>query len=144
MAQRNSVLADRLVIGAVKLTRWLRAADANAQLSGPQASALAIIVHARRIRPSELAELEEVKRPTIARTISQLSSMKLISRVADSSDARSVFLMPTKKGEALLADGQRRRIKPLTLALSKVSPAEKQTLERAAAILETLMPVHRR
>jgi len=140
MRKRNSLLADLLVTSAVKLTRWLRAADPSAQLSGPQASALAIIVHARRIRPSELADLEEVKRPTVARTIGQLSSMKLISRVADSADTRSVFLMPTKKGEALLADGQRRRIKPLALALAKISPDEKETLARAAAILKRLLP----
>lgn len=140
MRQRNSLLADLLVTSAVKLTRWLRAADPSAQLSGPQASALAIIVYARRIRPSELADLEEVKRPTVARTIGQLSLMKLISRVADSADTRSVFLMPTKKGEALLAEGQRRRIKPLALALAKISPEEKETLARAAAILKRLLP----
>jgi len=140
MGQSNSILAGRLVTGAVKLTRWLRAADPAPQLSGPQASAMAIIVHARRIRPSELADLEEVKRPTVARTIGQLSSMKLISRVADSSDARSAFLVPTKKGGALFADGQRRRIKPLANAISNISPEEKRTLELAAAILERLLP----
>ena len=140
MGQRHALLADLLVTSAVKLTRWLRAVDPSAQLSGPQASALAIIVHARRIRPSELADLEEVKRPTVARTIGQLSSMKLISRVADSADARSAFLVPTKKGETLLADGQRRRIKPLALALSKISPEERETLERAATIPERLLP----
>ena len=140
MEERNSILADRLVTNAVKLTRWLRVADPSPKLSGPQASALAIIVYARRIKPSELADLEEVKRPTIARTISQLSSMKLITRVADSSDARSVFLKPTKKGIAVLADGQSRRIEPLALVLSEISPAESRTLERAAAILETLLP----
>lgn len=140
MAKSNSILASQLVTDAVRLTRWLRAADPAPRLSGPQASALAIIVHAKRIRPSELADLEEVKRPTIARTIGQLSSLKLISRVADSSDARSAFLVPTRKGDALLADGQRRRIKPLANALSKIDPKEKQTLEDAAAILERMLP----
>ena len=140
MRKGNSILASRLVTGAVKLTRWLRAADPTPRLSGPQASAMGIIVHARRVRPSELADLEEVKRPTIARTIGQLSSMKLISRVADSSDARSAFLVPTKKGDALFAEGQSRRIKPLANALSKLSPMEKRTLELAAAILDRLLP----
>ena len=140
MKESNSILAGRLVTGAVKLTRWLRAADPAPQLSGPQASAMAIIVHAKRIRPSELADLEEVRRPTAARTIGQLSSMKLISRVADPSDARSAFLVATKKGVALFDLGQRRRIKPLANALSKISPDENRTLKHAAAILERLLP----
>ncbi|MEM8713163.1 MAG: MarR family transcriptional regulator [Planctomycetota bacterium] len=125
---------------AVKLTRWLRAADTAARLSGPQASALAIIVHAERIRPSELAELEEVKRPTIARTIRQLSDLGLIKRKVDSSDARSAFLIATQKGKTLLEEGQKRRIEPLARAFMGLSPGERLTLEKAARIVEGILP----
>jgi DNA-binding MarR family transcriptional regulator len=140
MPQRNPELADRWIIQAVTLTRWLRAADPDPQLSGPQASAMAIIVYAGRIRPSDLADLEEVKRPTIARTITQLSAMGLIYREADTADARNAFLVPTKKGRTVFAAGQRRRARPLAAALSKLTDAEIKVLERAAVIVERVLP----
>jgi DNA-binding MarR family transcriptional regulator len=73
MSNLTIPLADDLVVSAVRLTRWLKAADSAARLSGPQASALAIIVYAGHITPSDLARLEQVKRPTIARVLGQLT-----------------------------------------------------------------------
>jgi hypothetical protein len=36
--------ADRLVMAAVLLVRWLRLADPDPKLTGPQASALSVVV----------------------------------------------------------------------------------------------------
>ena len=134
----NEALADRLTLTAVRLTRWLRLADPAPQLSGPQASALAVIVYAQKIRPSELADMEEVKRPSIARTIAQLTQKGLIERIADPDDARSVFLIPTKAGVTLIADGQRRRIEPLRRALTRLSVEERRIVVDAISILEKM------
>ena len=139
MANVNVKLADRLVFASIKLTRWLRTEDPAPTLSGPQASALALIVYSGKIKPSELAELEEVKRPTIARTIGQLADKKLINRVSDPRDARSVFLEPTIAGIKVIHEGQRRRIEPLRVALTKISPKDRQTIEKALPIIEQLM-----
>ncbi len=139
MINSNTKLADRLVTSSIKLTRWLRAEDPAPQLSGPQGSALAIIVYAGSIKPSALAELEEVKRPSMARTIGQLSDRKLVKRVDDPADARSVFLQATPAGTRLIKDGQRRRIEPLRLALKKIPANEREAMEKAVLILEKLV-----
>ncbi len=139
MVDSNTSLADRQAITSVKLIRWLTAEDPTPQLTGPQASALAIIVYSGQIKPSELAELEKVKRPTVARTIGQLADRKLVTRKLDPSDARSVFLEPTAAGKKLIKEGQRRRIEPLRQRLTKITTAERQTLTQALLILEKIV-----
>lgn len=139
MTQDNALLADRLVRSAVILTRWLRAADPAPQLSGPQASALSIIVNSDGIKPSVLAALEEVKRPTIARTIAQLEDMKLIERERDAADGRSVALIATSHGRAVFEAGQQRRLQPLEAALDRLQQREVKKLDEAVGILQDVL-----
>ena len=139
MADNNSLLADRLVRAAVILTRWLRAADPAPKLSGSQASALAIIVHCDGITPSALAVLEEVKRPTIARTVAELQAMELISRRPDPADGRSVLLVASAKGRKLFQAGQQRRLQPLVAAFQSTSAADRRRVEEALQVLESLL-----
>jgi len=135
----NRLMADRLVRSAVVLTRWLRAADPAPKLSGPQASALAIIIHGQGVTPSALAVLEEVKRPTVARTIAELVAMGLVSRQRDPSDGRSVTLMATAKGRMLFGAGQQRRLRPLVQALQDLKDADRRKIDEALAVLEPLL-----
>jgi len=139
MSQDNASLANRLVICAVVLTRWLRAADPTPQLSGPQASALAVIVNSEGIKPSALAVLEEVKRPTIARTVAELEALGLIMRRRDPTDGRSVWLFSTDQGQALFDAGQNRRTKPLQAALDGLTPGDRTKIEAAVRILEDVL-----
>ncbi len=135
----DAELADRLTLVSVRLTRWLRAADAAATLSGPQASALAVVVHAGRIRMSDLAALEEVSRPTITRVAAELQTLGLIERATDPADARVGWLSATSAGRARLAEGQARRIAPLAEAMAGLSREERETLDAAAELLEGLV-----
>lgn len=135
----DAELANRLTLVSVRLTRWLRAADAAATLSGPQASALAVVVHAGRIRMSDLAALEEVSRPTITRVATELQALGLIERAADPGDARVGWLSATPAGRKRLAEGQARRIAPLAKAVAGLSREEQETLGAAAALLERLV-----
>lgn len=135
----NGVLADRLVIAAVRLTRWLRAADPEPALSGPQASALAVVVYAGGISPSDLAKLEQVRRPTIARVIGELEAMQLIERARHPTDGRSVMLKATARGRDLLASGQKRKLGPLIERLGTLSTQERRLLSAALPVLERLI-----
>jgi DNA-binding MarR family transcriptional regulator len=135
----HDAVADRLVMAAVRLTRWLNAADTDPQLSGPQASALAVIVHSGGVRPSELAALERVQRPAIARTLAQLGERGLVERVGHPDDGRSVMIRATAAGAALLTAGQRRKVAPLTAALAALPDAEAETLGLLLPILERLV-----
>lgn len=135
----DAELANQLTLVSVRLTRWLRAADAAATLSGPQVSALAVVVHAGRIRMSDLAALEEVSRPTITRVAAELQALGLIERAADPADARVGWLSATPAGRARLAEGQTRRIAPLAEAMAGLSRQERETLGAAAELLEGLV-----
>jgi DNA-binding MarR family transcriptional regulator len=132
-------VADRLVVAAVRLTRWLHAADSDPQLSGPQASALAVIVHSGGVRPSELAAFERVQRPAMARTLAQLGERGLVERVAHPDDGRSVMIRATAAGAALLAAGQRRKIAPLVDALAASPDADADALRTMLPVLERLV-----
>ena len=132
-------VADRLVMAAVRLTRWLNASDSDPRLSGPQASALAVIVHSGGIRPSELATLEQVQRPAVARTLAQLGERGLVERVAHPDDGRSVMIRATAAGAALLAAGQRRKVAPLVAALAALPDAEADALGTLLPMLERLV-----
>ncbi len=139
MTAPASELADRLTLASVRLTRWLRAADAAARLSGPQASALAVVVHSGRVRMSDLARLEEVSRPTITRLAGELEAGGLIERQADPMDGRVVWLVPTRQGRRLLAEGQSRRIAPLTAAIEGLSAEARADLLAGLTVTEALL-----
>lgn len=131
--------AGRFVTAAVRLTRWLQTMDPAPVLTGAQASALAVIVSAGKITPSRLAQVEEVKRPTIARLLTQLESLGAIKRVVSTEDGRSVTLSATAKGRALIRDGHARRIAPFAAALIRLPPKERHAISRALPVLEALL-----
>lgn len=133
-------LANEVVIVSAKLLRWLRAADRAAALSGPQASALAVILHSGRIRMSDLARLEEVSRPSITNTAGQLEGQGLIQREPDEEDGRVSWLRVTKRGRKVFEEGQARRTAPLADALGQLTEADRLQVLRAARILATCLP----
>lgn len=133
------LLADRLTLAAVRLTRWLRAADLAPWLSGPQASALAVVVHAGRLRMSDLAAFEEVSRPTITRVAGELQGLGLITRETDPADGRVSWLAASEAGRILLAEGQARRIAPLASAISVLPDDRRAALDEGLAVLENLL-----
>ena len=122
-------LADTLTLNAVRLTRWLRAVGPSPTLSGPQASALGVVVHSGRIRMSDLAQLEAVSRPTITRIATDLLALGLIDRTTDPADARIGWL----------ATGQAQRLGPLVAALDALSPQDRAVLAAGATVLDNLI-----
>jgi DNA-binding MarR family transcriptional regulator len=131
--------AQRWVMAAATLVRWLRAADPNPVLTGAQASALAVIVHSGEITPSQLAVMEEVSRPTVARTVSQLEKLSMIRRVASTHDGRSAVLSATPIGRATIHDGHARRTAPLVAGMGRLTAEEREVLSSALPVLEQLL-----
>jgi DNA-binding MarR family transcriptional regulator len=107
-------------------------------MTGPQASALAVVVHAGEISLGELAALEQVRRPTISKTAAELESLGLVSRATDTNDRRVQRLSATEKGRAWLSEGQARRIAPLAADIAELSERERAVLSEAAGLLERL------
>ena len=129
------MLAKDLSVMAVRLTRWLRAADTEPALTGPEASALAVIIHSGGIGPSALAELEQVRRPTVSRTVNALVDRGLVAREPDPEDGRAHCLRATEAGLALWQSGQMRRIAPLAERIAELSEPDRA---RLGALLEIL------
>ena len=107
---------------------------------GPsQVAALATISRRGPLTPSELAEVEQVKRPTATRLIARLEQAGLVERSADPQDGRSCLVAITPSGERLLAAMRARKDAYLARSLAGLDAADRETLDRAAEILERMV-----
>jgi len=139
MNQREAQqVAHRLILASVKLVRRLRASDTRRKLTGPQASALAVIVHSRGVTLGELAGHEQVVPSAITKVARQLQDAGLVRRELSQDDRRVQRLRATAAGKRLLAAGQARHTMPLARALMAMNAREAEILAAAAAILERL------
>ena len=128
-------LADRLHSAAIHLLRLVRREDQRAGLSPSRLSALSVIVFGGPIRISALARAEQVRTPTITPIVAALERDGLITRETDAGDARAVILRPTAKGVRIMGEARARRVAHLATALRPLTAADRQALDRAAAIL---------
>ncbi len=139
MSNASKSLANGIVLAAVRLTRQLRLADRQARMSGPQASALAVIVYAGRIRISDLAAMEQVRSPTMVQLVNQLEEQGLAVREGDETDRRVSWVRATAKGQRYLQQGQERRIAPLATYLDGLGRDDRAVLARAVDLLNAMM-----
>ncbi|MDZ4740561.1 MAG: MarR family transcriptional regulator [Alphaproteobacteria bacterium] len=138
MSTASKRLADALVLAAIRLTRQLRAADKHAKMTGPQASALAVIVYSGSIKISDLAAAEQVKGPTISQLVNELERAGLACREGDKNDGRVSLVRATAKGKNWLKEGQERRIAPLAARLDRLSENDRTALARSVKLIDTL------
>jgi DNA-binding MarR family transcriptional regulator len=123
----------------VRTSRALRQeASAETGLSPSATAALATINRSGPLTPSELAELERVKRPSMTRTLGCLEREGLIERTPDPADGRSFLVAINEAGRDRLARLRRRKSAYLARRLRKLDPDEVETLARAAELLERI------
>src|SRR5262245_7985453 len=131
-------LAVRLRLAIARTARRLRQ-QAGEELSPSQAAALATIDRHGPLTPSELAARERIKRPTATRVIARLEESGLVDRTRDPEDGRSSLVAVTPAGRELLDRVRTRKDAYLSRRLRELTPDERATLDRAAAILERLL-----
>ena len=132
--------AARLRMAIVRTARRLRqeaAAEATG-LTPTSVAALATIERHGPMTPSEIAEIEHVKRPTITRTLGCLEREGLIDRAADPADGRSALVSVNGAGRERLRRLRKRKNAYLARRMRDLSDEEVETLERAAEILERM------
>jgi DNA-binding MarR family transcriptional regulator len=134
----DTELASSLRLALARTARRLRQ-EAGTGLSPSLTAALATVERCGPLTPSELAGLERVARPTVTRVLIRLEQSGLISRTPDPADRRSWLVAITPAGAALLAEARTRKDAFLSERLDGLSPADRATLARAAAILEGLL-----
>jgi len=128
-------IAEQLHSGSIRLLRRLRKTDDVAGLTGPQASALSVLVFGGAMPLGKLAAAEQVQAPTMSRLIKEMEGLQLVTRRKDRDDARSVQVDATKKGRHLLMQARDRRLGRLEAVISKSPPERQRILSEAAAML---------
>jgi DNA-binding MarR family transcriptional regulator len=138
--------AAQLRLGIVRTARRLRQ-EAAAEASGltpTSTAALATIERHGPLTPSELAELERVKRPTVTRTLGCLEREGLIERTPDPADGRSTLVSVNAVGRERLRRLRGRKNAYLARRMRDLPAEDLRTLERAAEILEGMLEEPRR
>jgi len=113
--------------------------EAGGELSPTLIAALASVDRLGPLTPSELADVERVKRPTATRIAAALERDGLIVRAADPADGRACLLSTSPEGRALMKRVRSRKNAYLTRRISKLDHSEVETLERAAEVLERML-----
>ena len=113
--------------------------EAGAELSPSQTAALATIERHGPLTPSELADRERVQRPTVTRVLARLEEAGLVDRAADPQDRRSSLVSISPAGVELLQVARARKDAFLARRIDALEPADREALDRAAAILERML-----
>jgi DNA-binding MarR family transcriptional regulator len=134
------VTAEQLAISLresiTRLNRRLRQARAVGDLTFSQLSALTSLQLAGALTPRELADVERVQPPTMTKIVGKLEERGLVVRTPHPTDRRQVILAATEQGRAVYAQFEKARNEWLALQLAELTPDERDTLERAAQILQ--------
>ena len=113
--------------------------EAGVDLGPSQVAALATVERHGPLSPSELAEIERIKRPTATRIVRHLEDGGLLERVRDPQDGRASILSITGEGRALLKRLRERKTAYLAKRLASLNTEDRRTLERAAELLEGML-----
>ncbi|HVQ59748.1 MAG TPA: MarR family transcriptional regulator [Solirubrobacterales bacterium] len=124
----------------VRTARRLRqeAASETGGLTPTATAALATIERHGPLTPSELAELERVKRPTVTRTLGCLEREGLVGRTPDPADGRSFLVAINGAGRERLRRLRGRKNAYLARRMRDLPSSDVEALERAAEILERM------
>jgi DNA-binding MarR family transcriptional regulator len=138
MAERTTPeqLAMTLRDGITRLNRRVRQARPVGDLTFSQLSALTSLQLAGALTPRELADVERVQPPTMTKIVGKLEDRGLVARTPHPTDRRQVILAPTEQGRAVYAQFERARNEWLAAQLARLTQDERETLERAAQILQ--------
>jgi DNA-binding MarR family transcriptional regulator len=133
--------AARLRMAIVRTARRLRqeAAEAGAELTPTAGSALATVERHGPLTPSELAEIERIKRPTATRILRALLEAGLIDRAPDPADGRSSLVSVNAAGRERLRRLRGRKNAYLARRMRDLPAADVEALDRAATILEGML-----
>jgi DNA-binding MarR family transcriptional regulator len=130
-------LAARLRVSVWRAARRMRRESAPGISPTLHAALFTIETHGP-MTAGQLAEHEQVRKPTVTRTIAALLVQGLITRTPDPLDGRVTWLQVTSEGTQLLQRSRRRTDEFLAMRLTRLTPHERSVLGEAATILERL------
>ncbi|MGW0432310.1 MarR family winged helix-turn-helix transcriptional regulator [Micromonospora sp. NPDC003197] len=131
-AQLATMLRDAIT----RLNRRVRQARPVGDLTVTQISALTSLRLAGALTPRELADIERVQPPTMTKIVAKLEDRGLVQRTPHPTDGRQVILAATETAHAVLAQTERARDEWLAQRLAELSAEDRDTLLRAADLLQ--------
>jgi DNA-binding MarR family transcriptional regulator len=131
-------LVSSLRMGVMRLARRLRHERSGNDLTLTQLSALASLNRLGPLTIGELATADNVKPPSMTRTVNCLEELGLVSREAHDTDGRQVVVALTAKAQAVLLADRQRRDAWLKDHLADLSEADRRILRKAAPLLDQM------
>ncbi|WP_305787864.1 MarR family winged helix-turn-helix transcriptional regulator [Symbioplanes lichenis] len=119
-----------------RLNRRVRQSRPVGDLTFSQLSALTSLQLAGALTPRELADVERVQPPTMTKIVGKLEERGLIERTPHPTDRRQVILAATERGRAVFGQFEKQRNEWLARHLQELTEDERDTLTRAAEILQ--------
>jgi DNA-binding MarR family transcriptional regulator len=131
--------ASDLRIATFRLARRMRTQRAVDSMSDGQFAVLAALwVHGSHTL-GELADRERVSAPAMNRTVNCLQENGYLGRSADENDGRKVVITLTDDGRAVVDETARRRDAWVEEALGEMTADERETLAKAAEIMQRMV-----
>lgn len=130
--------ANMIHSAAIHLLRRLRKTDETSGISAARLSILSVLVFTGDKTPGELAQIEQVKPPTMTKLIQGLETDGLVIRRVHAGDKRASRIRVTAKGRRKLIKAQKLRIQTLSELMQSLDPEEIQTLTDASLLMEKL------
>jgi DNA-binding MarR family transcriptional regulator len=128
-------LAEALRGPLLRASRKLRQEGQKAGLSAQEALILGYLRKNPGAGVSELADLEQISRPTMSSHVKRLAAAGWVTRTDDAQDGRRQGLTVTPAGARKHEAIQRHRSDWLAARLLRLSPEERDRLAQAAAPL---------
>lgn len=130
-------VADRLRLAVGRLARRLRQQSMGG-LTPSQRSVLATLYRHGPLAMSELADIEQVSRPSVTRIADRLVESDLVGKRPHPLDGRSTVLELTAPGRKLLEEGREERTAFLVTQMGQFTEEERHLLMQAAELLDRL------
>ncbi|HKH55225.1 MAG TPA: MarR family transcriptional regulator [Propionibacteriaceae bacterium] len=130
-------LAGALRPSVLRLARRLRQLrDDSVDLNSNQLSAMSVLLNSGDQLMGQLAAAEKVQPPSMTRIVNGLEHRGYVVRRAHPQDGRQCLVGLTPAGREVLLANRRRRDAWLAARIAELSPAERDLLRQAVAILD--------
>lgn len=129
--------ANSIHSAAIHLLRSLRRQDRRLGVGPAGLSVLSVLVFGGPKTMAQLAEIEDVKRPTMTRIVKALERWGMVHRCVGP-DRRTMVVHPTSTGHTVMIRGRSNRLAVLEERMEHLSESEIALLVRAAALLERI------
>jgi DNA-binding MarR family transcriptional regulator len=137
-SQLDADTAGALRLGVMRLARRLRVERDGNDLTFNQLAALGTLRRHGAMPVGEMAGHENVKPPSMTRTVAALEDAGLVTRRPSETDGRQVVVELTDLAVRIMDEDRARRTAWLTQRLGELAPGDVELLARVAPLLERL------